>query len=115
MMDWLGKMLELPEAFLAGRAGEGGGVIQVRWGKWGRRPSGRVGSTKGLSCKQKPVPLLLRAVPLAFFQRTGELGPPGLQGLDGNLDLDPGAAFHQAVGEHLSPQALLVDRSVATT
>lgn len=28
MMDWLGKMLELPEAFLAGRAGEGGGVIQ---------------------------------------------------------------------------------------
>lgn len=27
-MDWLGKMLELPEAFLAGRAGEGGGVIQ---------------------------------------------------------------------------------------
>lgn len=33
MMDWLGKMLELPEAFLAGRAGEGGGVIQVRRGK----------------------------------------------------------------------------------
>uniref|UniRef100_A0A2K5EKS5 Aromatic-L-amino-acid decarboxylase n=1 Tax=Aotus nancymaae TaxID=37293 RepID=A0A2K5EKS5_AOTNA len=28
MMDWLGKMLELPEAFLAGKAGEGGGVIQ---------------------------------------------------------------------------------------
>uniref|UniRef100_A0A8C5VTC6 Aromatic-L-amino-acid decarboxylase n=1 Tax=Microcebus murinus TaxID=30608 RepID=A0A8C5VTC6_MICMU len=28
MMDWLGKMLELPEAFLAGDAGEGGGVIQ---------------------------------------------------------------------------------------
>ncbi|XP_040602583.1 aromatic-L-amino-acid decarboxylase isoform X3 [Mesocricetus auratus] len=28
MMDWLGKMLKLPEAFLAGRAGEGGGVIQ---------------------------------------------------------------------------------------
>ncbi|XP_069852086.1 aromatic-L-amino-acid decarboxylase [Dipodomys merriami] len=28
MMDWLGKMLELPEAFLAGRSGEGGGVIQ---------------------------------------------------------------------------------------
>ncbi|CAH6999163.1 Ddc [Phodopus roborovskii] len=28
MMDWLGKMLQLPEAFLAGRAGEGGGVIQ---------------------------------------------------------------------------------------
>lgn len=33
MMDWLGKMLELPEAFLAGIAGEGGGVIQVRRGK----------------------------------------------------------------------------------
>lgn len=31
MMDWLGKMLRLPEAFLAGEAGEGGGVIQVRW------------------------------------------------------------------------------------
>lgn len=30
MMDWLGKMLQLPEAFLAGEAGEGGGVIQVR-------------------------------------------------------------------------------------
>uniref|UniRef100_A0A8B9YGQ0 Aromatic-L-amino-acid decarboxylase n=1 Tax=Bos mutus grunniens TaxID=30521 RepID=A0A8B9YGQ0_BOSMU len=29
MMDWLGKMLQLPEAFLAGEAGEGGGVIQV--------------------------------------------------------------------------------------
>nr|XP_020024017.1 aromatic-L-amino-acid decarboxylase [Castor canadensis] len=28
MMDWLGKMLELPEAFLAGKSGEGGGVIQ---------------------------------------------------------------------------------------
>uniref|UniRef100_A0A9L0TUK9 Aromatic-L-amino-acid decarboxylase n=1 Tax=Equus caballus TaxID=9796 RepID=A0A9L0TUK9_HORSE len=28
MMDWLGKMLQLPEAFLAGNAGEGGGVIQ---------------------------------------------------------------------------------------
>ncbi|KAM6178292.1 aromatic-L-amino-acid decarboxylase [Rhynchocyon petersi] len=28
MMDWLGKMLQLPEAFLAGSAGEGGGVIQ---------------------------------------------------------------------------------------
>lgn len=30
MMDWLGKMLKLPEAFLAGQVGEGGGVIQVR-------------------------------------------------------------------------------------
>lgn len=29
MMDWLGKMLKLPEEFLAGNAGEGGGVIQV--------------------------------------------------------------------------------------
>lgn len=28
MMDWLGKMLKLPEEFLAGNAGEGGGVIQ---------------------------------------------------------------------------------------
>uniref|UniRef100_A0A2K6F976 Aromatic-L-amino-acid decarboxylase n=1 Tax=Propithecus coquereli TaxID=379532 RepID=A0A2K6F976_PROCO len=28
MMDWLGKMLELPEAFLAGNTGKGGGVIQ---------------------------------------------------------------------------------------
>ncbi|KAF6301598.1 dopa decarboxylase [Rhinolophus ferrumequinum] len=28
MMDWLGKMLQLPEAFLAEKAGEGGGVIQ---------------------------------------------------------------------------------------
>ncbi|XP_048195532.1 aromatic-L-amino-acid decarboxylase [Perognathus longimembris pacificus] len=28
MMDWLGKMLELPGAFLAGSSGEGGGVIQ---------------------------------------------------------------------------------------
>uniref|UniRef100_A0A2K6KL07 Aromatic-L-amino-acid decarboxylase n=1 Tax=Rhinopithecus bieti TaxID=61621 RepID=A0A2K6KL07_RHIBE len=28
MMDWLGKMLELPEAFLTEKAGEGGGVIQ---------------------------------------------------------------------------------------
>uniref|UniRef100_A0A8C8RBD0 Aromatic-L-amino-acid decarboxylase n=1 Tax=Pelusios castaneus TaxID=367368 RepID=A0A8C8RBD0_9SAUR len=28
MLDWLGKMLNLPEEFLAGRNGEGGGVIQ---------------------------------------------------------------------------------------
>uniref|UniRef100_A0A8C8RA00 Aromatic-L-amino-acid decarboxylase n=1 Tax=Pelusios castaneus TaxID=367368 RepID=A0A8C8RA00_9SAUR len=28
MLDWLGKMLNLPEEFLAGRDGEGGGVIQ---------------------------------------------------------------------------------------
>lgn len=29
MMDWLGKMLKLPEDFLAGTKGKGGGVIQV--------------------------------------------------------------------------------------
>uniref|UniRef100_A0A7N4NMV6 Aromatic-L-amino-acid decarboxylase n=1 Tax=Sarcophilus harrisii TaxID=9305 RepID=A0A7N4NMV6_SARHA len=28
MLDWLGKMINLPEAFLAGKDGEGGGVIQ---------------------------------------------------------------------------------------
>ncbi|KAG9345058.1 hypothetical protein JZ751_009599 [Albula glossodonta] len=28
MLDWLGKMLNLPEDFLAGTAGQGGGVIQ---------------------------------------------------------------------------------------
>ncbi|MBN3325888.1 DDC decarboxylase, partial [Atractosteus spatula] len=28
MLDWLGKMLKLPEEFLAGTAGQGGGVIQ---------------------------------------------------------------------------------------
>nr|KAF6418185.1 dopa decarboxylase [Rousettus aegyptiacus] len=28
MMDWLGKMLQLPDAFLVERGGEGGGVIQ---------------------------------------------------------------------------------------
>lgn len=38
MMDWLGKMLKLPEAFLAGQVGEGGGVIQVRW-QGGRCPA----------------------------------------------------------------------------
>lgn len=43
MMDWLGKMLELPEAFLAGRAGEGGGVIQV----W-------AGSTEALAAGAEP-------------------------------------------------------------
>lgn len=30
MLDWLGKMLQLPECFLAGTHGHGGGVIQVR-------------------------------------------------------------------------------------
>uniref|UniRef100_A0A8C0B126 Aromatic-L-amino-acid decarboxylase n=1 Tax=Buteo japonicus TaxID=224669 RepID=A0A8C0B126_9AVES len=28
MLDWLGKMINLPEAFLAGKDGQGGGVIQ---------------------------------------------------------------------------------------
>ncbi|NXL47589.1 DDC decarboxylase, partial [Podilymbus podiceps] len=30
MLDWLGKMINLPEEFLAGTDGQGGGVIQVR-------------------------------------------------------------------------------------
>lgn len=30
MLDWLGKMINLPEEFLAGKDGQGGGVIQVR-------------------------------------------------------------------------------------
>ncbi|MGH0162821.1 UNVERIFIED_CONTAM: hypothetical protein FKN15_053010 [Acipenser sinensis] len=29
MLDWLGKMLNLPEEFLAGTEGQGGGVIQI--------------------------------------------------------------------------------------
>jgi hypothetical protein len=29
MLDWLGKMLELPKEFLASSGGRGGGVIQV--------------------------------------------------------------------------------------
>ena len=29
MMDWLGKMLDLPEEFLFSGPGRGGGVIQV--------------------------------------------------------------------------------------
>lgn len=29
VLDWLGKMLKLPEEFLAGTEGKGGGVIQV--------------------------------------------------------------------------------------
>jgi hypothetical protein len=29
MLDWLGKMLELPKEFLASAGGKGGGVIQV--------------------------------------------------------------------------------------
>uniref|UniRef100_G1Q913 Aromatic-L-amino-acid decarboxylase n=2 Tax=Myotis TaxID=9434 RepID=G1Q913_MYOLU len=28
MLDWLGKMLRLPETFLAEKGGAGGGVIQ---------------------------------------------------------------------------------------
>lgn len=58
MLDWLGKMLQLPESFLTENGGEGGGVIQVRragcpapgtrvhWesshGGWGGRRSGGV-------------------------------------------------------------------------
>jgi aromatic-L-amino-acid decarboxylase len=30
MLDWLGKMLELPKEFLASTGGKGGGVIQVK-------------------------------------------------------------------------------------
>lgn len=30
VMDWLGKMLALPEEFLHSSPGDGGGVIQVR-------------------------------------------------------------------------------------
>lgn len=30
MLDWLGKMVNLPGEFLAGKDGQGGGVIQVR-------------------------------------------------------------------------------------
>ncbi|KAG9464846.1 hypothetical protein GDO78_019300 [Eleutherodactylus coqui] len=33
MLDWLGKMIGLPEQFLAGSKGEGGGVIQDTEGK----------------------------------------------------------------------------------
>lgn len=29
MLDWLGKMLDLPKEFLACNGGKGGGVIQV--------------------------------------------------------------------------------------
>lgn len=29
VLDWLGKMLNLPEEFLSGSGGNGGGVIQV--------------------------------------------------------------------------------------
>lgn len=37
MMDWLGKMLQLPHVFLAEEGSKGGGVIQVRRGRgaWG--------------------------------------------------------------------------------
>jgi len=31
MLDWLGKMLKLPDDFIAGTLGHGGGVIQVRF------------------------------------------------------------------------------------
>ena len=30
MLDWLGKMIDLPKEFLACSGGKGGGVIQVR-------------------------------------------------------------------------------------
>jgi hypothetical protein len=30
MMDWLGKMLDLPKEFLASTGGKGGGIIQVK-------------------------------------------------------------------------------------
>lgn len=49
MMDWLGKMLQLPAVFLAGEAGEGGGVIQVR--HRGVPPLGYVGSRKADSSR----------------------------------------------------------------
>lgn len=68
MMDWLGKMLELPEAFLAGKAGEGGGVIQVRRGKWEGRLLGVWAPQRTAAAKQKTVPTLLFAVPLGFLQ-----------------------------------------------
>lgn len=50
MLDWLGKMVQLPAPFLTESGGEGGGVIQVRragprWGlgpQWGGRCSGGV-------------------------------------------------------------------------
>lgn len=32
MLDWLGKMLQLPQTFLAENQSTGGGVIQVRPG-----------------------------------------------------------------------------------
>lgn len=60
MMDWLGKMLQLPAVFLAGEAGEGGGVIQVRhrgrgshlWGTWA---PGRRTAAGGLEALELPV------------------------------------------------------------
>lgn len=33
MLDWLGKMLDLPKEFLACSGGKGGGVIQVNLSK----------------------------------------------------------------------------------
>lgn len=48
MLDWLGKMLQLPDAFLAEKAGAGGGVIQVRRGGAGRLlDTGSRGSATG--------------------------------------------------------------------
>jgi len=37
MLDWLGKMLDLPKEFLACSGGKGGGVIQVRGHDSGKR------------------------------------------------------------------------------
>jgi len=42
MMDWLGKLLDLPPQFLACSGGQGGGVIQVSKSK-AKYLSGRIG------------------------------------------------------------------------
>lgn len=60
MMDWLGKMLKLPEAFLAGQVGEGGGVIQVtQQGRGAQLPRtlGLHTRAAGASGKKKPLEL----------------------------------------------------------
>ena len=38
-MDWLGKLLSLPEEFLSSSGGHGGGVIQVRFDKYRQNES----------------------------------------------------------------------------
>lgn len=55
MMDWLGKMLKLPEEFLAGKAGEGGGVIQVRHGNPAFCFLVGAGIKGGLALEQQPL------------------------------------------------------------